>query len=160
LSRFLNLFLFHCIDQWCNKVNSKKHGTTGKIPFEHLEEEKLNPVTKEFLIDLPTVRKVGKDCLISYKNNQYSVPSLYVDKEVTVRKFGNILTVYYLDQAIAHHEALYTRHHIKVNPAHYAPLTKQQSFEIENTLFANHDVLYEDIQGCNLHAYDLEYCCE
>lgn len=142
--------------KWCDKVNAKVHGTTGKIPFKLLQEEHLNPVVKEFLIDLPKVRKVGKDCLISYYGNKYSVPSTYVDKEVTVRKLGNILTVYYLDKAIAHHEVLYTKNNIKVNPVHYERLTKKQSFNIENTLFANDDVLHEEVELHNLSAYDLE----
>lgn len=142
--------------KWCNKVNSKKHGTTGKIPNKLLDEEKLNSITKEFLVDIPTVRKVGKDCLFSYNGNRYSVPSPYINKEVTVSKIGNILTVYYLDKAIAHHELSYNKNDIKVNPLHYRNLTVKQDFKIENTLFSNNDLMHEDIELSNLNAYDLE----
>jgi len=60
---------------WCNKVNAKEHSTTGEIPFERLAREKLNPLVREYIIDKINLRKVGKDCLISYAGNQYSVPS-------------------------------------------------------------------------------------
>jgi len=51
---------------WCNKVNSKEHGTTGKIPFDRLKQEKLNPLIREYIIDKINLRRVQKDCLISY----------------------------------------------------------------------------------------------
>lgn len=142
--------------KWCNKVNSKVHGTTGKIPMKLLDEENLNQVTKEFLVDLPKVRKVGKDCLFSYDGNRYSVPSPYINKEVTVSKLGNILTVYYLDKAIAHHQVSYNKNDIKVNSDHYRSLSAKQNFSIDNTLFRNNDLLHEEIELSNLSAYDLE----
>jgi len=142
--------------KWCNKVNNKVHGTTGKIPKRLLEEENLNEITKEFVVDLPTMRKVGKDCLFSYNGNRYSVPSLYINKEVTVRNLGNILTVYYLDKAIAHHTISYNKNDIRVNVSHYESLTTKQSFNVDNTLFRNNDLLHQDVELSNLDAYDLE----
>ena len=62
---------------WCNKVNGLELGTTGKIPSEQLKNERLNPLLREYIIDRINQRKVGKDCLISYSGNQYSVPSEY-----------------------------------------------------------------------------------
>lgn len=142
--------------KWCNKVNSKIHGTTGKIPKELLEDENLNKVTKEFVVDLPTVRKVGKDCLFSFNGNRYSVPSLYINKEVTVRKLGNILTVYYLERAIAHHTISYNKNDTLVNASHYEQITNKQSFNMDNMLFKNNDLLHQEVELSNLDAYDLE----
>ena len=62
---------------WCNKVNAKVHATTNEIPFERLKREKLNPLKREYIIDRINLRRVQKDCLISYAGNQYSVPSEY-----------------------------------------------------------------------------------
>ena len=56
---------------WCNKVNRKEHGTTGKIPFEQLKHERLNPLIREYIIDKINLRRAGKYCLISYSGNQY-----------------------------------------------------------------------------------------
>lgn len=51
---------------WCNKVNGKVHATTGEIPFERLKKESLNPLSREYIIDRINLRRVQKDCLISY----------------------------------------------------------------------------------------------
>jgi transposase len=69
---------------WCNKVNGQEHGTTGEIPFERMKRERLNPLVREYIIDKINLRRVQKDCLISYAGNQYSVPSEYAGRDVAV----------------------------------------------------------------------------
>ena len=69
---------------WRNKVNGKVHATTNEIPFERLKKEGLNPLKREYIIDKINLRRVQKDCLISYGGNQYSVPSEYAGKDVAV----------------------------------------------------------------------------
>ena len=49
---------------WCNKVNGNVHATTNEIPFERLKKERLNPLTREYIIDKINLRRVQKDCLI------------------------------------------------------------------------------------------------
>lgn len=51
---------------WCNKVNGKVHATTNEIPFERLKKEGLSPLKREYIIDKINLRRVQKDCLISY----------------------------------------------------------------------------------------------
>ena len=51
---------------WCNKVNGKVHATSNEIPFERLKKEGLNPLTRKYIIDKINLRRVQKDCLISY----------------------------------------------------------------------------------------------
>ena len=79
--------------KWCNKVNSKVHGTTNKVPLSELQKENLNPLTREYIMDKIEFRKIGKDCLISYNGSKYSVPSKYALKEAAVRNIGNILAI-------------------------------------------------------------------
>ena len=67
---------------WCNKVNGNIHSTTGEIPFERQKREHLNPLSREYIIDKINLRRVQKDCLISYAGNQYSVPAEYVGRDV------------------------------------------------------------------------------
>ncbi len=70
---------------WNVKVNSKTHATTNEIPTSRLKEENLSPLVREYIIDKINVRKVEKDCLISYAGNKYSVPSEYACKYVKPR---------------------------------------------------------------------------
>lgn len=56
---------------WCNKVNGKVHATINEIPFERLKKEGLSPLKREYIIDKINLRRVQKDCLISYAGNQY-----------------------------------------------------------------------------------------
>jgi len=66
--------LNHQAYKWCEKVNLKTHATTLEVPKMRLLEEKLNPMIREYIIEKNNIRKVEKDCLISYKDNKYSVP--------------------------------------------------------------------------------------
>ena len=75
---------------WCNKVNGKVHATTNEIPFERLKKEGLSPLKREYIIDKINLRRVQKDCLISYAGNQYSVPAEYVGKDVAVVALDNM----------------------------------------------------------------------
>ena len=90
---------------WCEKVNHKIHSTTQERPYERLNKEHLNPLIREYLLPTKNLRKVEKDCLISFKGNQYSVPPEYILKEVTVHQEKNLLKIY-------HNQTLIAMHHI------------------------------------------------
>jgi transposase len=139
---------------WCNKVNGKEHGTTGKIPFERLKQERLNPLIREYIIDKINLRRVGKDCLISYNGNQYSVPSEYAGRDLAVVALGNMLAVYHEGKQVATHRLSQTKRDMVVNPGHYQRLTVKQTFDIENTLLSGDEVLDHPVSMANLSAYD------
>ena len=140
--------------EWRDKVNGKEHGTTGKIPFEQLKRERLNPLVREYIIDKINLRRAGKDCLISYSGNQYSVPSEYAGRDLAVVSLGNMLAVYHEGKQIAIHRLSYTKKDMVVNPAHYQRLTVKQSFDIENTLFIDDDSIDKPISEHDLSVYD------
>ena len=96
---------------WCNKVNGKIHATTNEIPFERLQKEGLSPLTREYIIDKINLRRVQKDCLISYAGNQYSVPAEYIGKDVAVVALDSMLAAYYEGKQIALHRISYQRHY-------------------------------------------------
>ena len=104
---------------WCNKVNGKEHATTGEIPFERLKKESLSPLSREYIIDKINLRRVQKDCLISYAGNQYSVPAEYVGKDVAVVALDNMLAAYYEGKQIALHRISYQKKDMVVNAQHY-----------------------------------------
>ncbi len=139
---------------WCNKVNGNIHATTGEIPFERLKKEGLNPLSREYIIDRINLRRVQKDCLISYAGNQYSIPSEYVGKDVAVVALDNMLAAYHEGKQIALHRISYQKKDMVVNAQHYKRLTIKQSFDIENTLLEGDNVIDFPIQPPNLDVYD------
>jgi hypothetical protein len=139
---------------WCNKVNGKEHGTTGKIPFQQLKHENLNPLVREYIIDRINLRRVGKDCLISYSGNQYSVPSEHAGRDVAVVALGHMLAIYHEGKQVAIHRLSYSKKDMVVNPTHYQRLTVKQSFDIEDTLLTGDDILDKPVATHDLSVYD------
>ena len=140
--------------KWNIKVNGKIHATTGKIPREMLAEEKLSPLVREYIIDKINVRKVEKDCLISYNGNKYSVPSEYALKYVTVVALDNMLAAYYEGKQVALHKLSYQKNSMIVNKEHYRKMIIRQSFDTENTLF-NDKIIDSKPFSIDLGVYDV-----
>jgi len=139
---------------WCNKVNGKAHATTGEIPFERLKKEGLNPLKREYIIDKINLRRVQKDCLISYAGNQYSVPSEYAGRDVAVVALDNMLAAYHEGKQIAIHRISYQKKDMVVNANHYRRLTLKQSFDVENTLLDGDNVIDFPVKPHDLSRYD------
>jgi len=139
---------------WCNKVNAKVHGTTNKVPFERLKYEPLSPLKREYIIDKINLRRVGKDCLISYAQNQYSVPAEYVGKDVAVIVLDNTIAAYYQGKQIAIHKISYNKKDMIVNRDHYKQMLIKQSFDTENILLNNHQTVDVSITKADLSEYD------
>ena len=139
---------------WNIKVNNKIHQTTNEIPVNKLKDENLSPLVREYIIDKINVRKVEKDCLISYAGNKYSVPSEYACKYVTVVVLDNMLAAYYEGKQVALHLLSYHKNTMTVNKHHYRKLIVKQSFDTENTLL--HSAKTVDFRPFNidLGVYD------
>jgi transposase len=122
-----------------NRINSKCHTTTGKIPILYLEKE------KDFLSQLPTAKirnlysiktisvTVNPQSMINYKSNQYSVPPKYIGKELKLQTYDNQIYVYYNTNLVTIH----TQKNQKLNyhPEHYVAISsltlKKPTYEIE-----------------------------
>jgi len=80
---------------WLENVNSRIHGSTGKIPMDLVREENLHPLDSipEFRFRITEERKVSSDCYVSYKGNRYSVPWKYAGRIATVSEEGSILKI-------------------------------------------------------------------
>lgn len=139
---------------WCNKVNAKVHATTNEIPFERSKKEGLDPLSREYIIDKIDLRRVQKDCLISYASNQYSVPAEYVGRDVAVVALDNMLAVYHEGKQIALHRISYQKKDMVVNAQHYRRLTLKQAFDVENTLLDGDNVIDFPILPPSLNVYD------
>ena len=139
---------------WCNKVNGKVHATTNEIPFERLKAERLNPLRREYIIDRINLRRVQKDCLISYAGNQYSVPAEYIGKDVAVVALDSMLAAYYEGKQIALHRISYQKKDMVVNPQHYRRLTMKQTMDAENILLEQDKVIDFPLKSSDLSRYD------
>lgn len=77
------------IEQLCNRVNHEHNQGTGNIPILSFQKEKayLSPLPNEQIRNAykinHTLVKVNTSNMVTYKSNQYSVPSGYIGKIVS-----------------------------------------------------------------------------
>ena len=97
------------LDQWRYKIaGQRKHGTTGRRPLEHFEQEEraaLGPLPrKRFEPVLWKDAKVHRDAHIIFCGAFYSVPWRFVGRQVLVRATTRRVAIYADDVRIATHE--------------------------------------------------------
>jgi len=111
--------------EWLDTVNSKIHSTTGEIPNDRAKRENLNSITNvpEYRVKLNEMRKVSRDCYVSYKGNRYSVPWKYAGREVKVTEMGSKIKIYIDDEEIDHELISGTGKIVRVKE-HFAGLLK------------------------------------
>ena len=139
---------------WCNKINARIHGTTNERPIDRLPEENLLPLRREYIVDKINLRRVEKDCLISYAGNKYSVPAEYVGRDVTVIVLDHMSAAYFEGKQIALHKLSYSKNSLNVNKEHYKSMIVKSGFDIENTLLNNPDLVDLSIPNHSLKKYD------
>lgn len=137
------------------KINSKIHGTTNEIPKVRLLEEHLNKVERPYFIESNTVRKVEKDCLISYQGNKYSVPPKYIFIYVIVAGFDNLLQIYCDGEKIATHPISKKKNTAVINKYHYDAISHSKHDNDRNAIY--NDINYDEkIGNINLEVYNYE----
>ena len=119
-----------------------------------MKKEGLSPLKREYIIDKINLRRVQKDCLISYVGNQYSVPAEYVGKDVAVVALDNMLAAYYEGKQIALHRISYQKKDMVVNPQHYRRLTLKQPMGVENPLLEQDNIIDFPLKSRDLSRYD------
>lgn len=145
--------LNHQAHKWCEKVNLKTHATTLEVPKIRLLEENLNPMIREYIVEKNNIRKVEKDCLISYKDNKYSVPPAYIYRYVIVATLGNILRIYCDGQNIATHPLSQSKRQMIISKAHYDLLSTHAKDSHQNKIY-NEYSFDEHIHLKDLGVYD------
>lgn len=139
--------------KWLEKVNQKTHATTLEVPMIRLLEENLNPMVREYIVEKNNIRKVEKDCLISYKDNKYSVPPAYIYRHVIVATLGNILRVYCDGTNIATHPLSLSKRQMIISKAHYDLLSTRSDQSEKNRIYNDHS-FDEHIHLKDLGVYD------
>jgi len=112
---------------WLNRVaNCRVHGTTGEIPFHRWPAEGLQPLpTQRFDTSILTYRRSGKDCLLSYEGNRYSVPAHVARQTLLVKETEDrqVLIFDPYGQLVATHRLLSGYSRLSMIPEHYAGLS-------------------------------------
>lgn len=124
--------LFESLDEmnergwlWLNEVAlTRVHGTTGEIVKERFEKErgKLFALRPNLTFDTAaySLRRVSRDCLVSYGGCRYSVPHRYVSENCLVKDEENGFIQVLIDGRIAVIHALsQTRNKTVIVPDHY-----------------------------------------
>ena len=127
---------------------------TVQFVRDNFMKEGLSPLSREYIIDKINLRRVQKDCLISYAGNQYSVPAEYVGKDVAVVALDSMLAAYYEGRQIALHRISYQRKDMVVNPQHYRRLTLKQTIDAENVLREQDKAIDFPLKPSDLSRYD------
>ena len=93
--------------EWLLKVNSHIHGTTHEIPHERLKNEHLNPMdsVQDYSIRIEKIRKISRDCYVSYKGNRYSVPWIYAGRAARITE-SSTLKIQIDSLIVAEHDIL------------------------------------------------------
>ena len=94
---------------WCQTVDSRRHGTTGEIPLEALQQEPLLALAAKEVRDKYRweIRKVTRDGFISFDGAKYGVPWQYSGRELRVRVCGEWFEAYDGEVRIVQHKVEY-----------------------------------------------------
>jgi transposase len=113
--------------------NFRVHGTTRRRPVDMWsEEERALLIPEPETVFMPTrteSRLVGKDCLVSVLGNSFTVPPLYVGRQVTVLFSPKTIKVFNAKgEAIAEHQMPSGKGHMVIDPTHYAQIKRTHNY--------------------------------
>lgn len=148
---------------WCRHVDSKIHGTTGKIPLVALNEEPLLPLPASAVRDRYKweTRKVTREGLVSFDGAKYGVPWQYSGKEVRVGILNGNFEAYDGEVRIACHKAEYTSGRISWMPGQYQGLAERNGIAVpfsyakqiaDNSVEVRDLSVYDEIAGVDAHG--------
>ena len=113
-------------NEWLKRINSQVHGTTHEIPVERLKNESLNPLSTVpgYMTRKEEMRKVSRDCYVSYKGNRYSVPWKYAGRESKIIEESSIIRIEIDSIVVASHEIITGTGRISRKKEHFEGLLK------------------------------------
>lgn len=120
-----------------DRVNTQICQGTGVPPVLLFQKEKdtLQPLPSrdviESYMEYDRTTQVGKDSMIVFRKNRYSVPPEYIGRTVKLKGIGDELGIYYNDELIAQHKI--SEKKINYEKEHYLellrPLVKSDDLE-------------------------------
>jgi len=119
------------IRRWLDTTaNRRIHGTYRRPVIERWRQEipllgKLPPT--EYDTSIKSVRKVYKDCQISYNANRYLVPHHVVGKKVLLKIKNGVIRIYHDHDLLARYQEPEGKHNLIGNRLFYEQLKKDTS---------------------------------
>ncbi len=112
--------------EWLKKVNSQVHGTTHEVPVERWKKESLNPLSSvpAYMTRKEEIRKVSRDCYVSYKGNRYSVPWKYAGRECRIIEESALVKIEIDSSIVAEHSLIPGTGRISRKKEHFEGLLK------------------------------------
>ena len=112
-----------------------------------IEEEKkhLTPYRKKYETATLLTCNVNKYSLIQVDTNFYSVPDYLVDKKVLVKKYPNVLNVYYKQEQVASHQLLKNKKKTCIDIMHYLDTLSRKPGALRNSRALNSAPRLKDI---------------
>jgi transposase len=123
--------------EWLNTVaNVRIHGTTHEVPFERLRYESLKPLSPTSFSEVDRhSRKVSLDAFVSFGNNRYSVPYIWVGQTVEVLDLKNgLIHIYHGNQLLAEHIKATGKQQTVTNKKHFEELRTTGQHQISKSI--------------------------
>lgn len=122
----LNDYLKKACELRRNQKHHKDSKTIGEVLLKEKEEFLTLPKYRYECCDIK-LAKVNSYSLVRYKTNDYSVPTKYAYKDVTLKAHYNKVVIFYKDREIAEHLRCFGRYEQSYNYLHYLPILSQKS---------------------------------
>ena len=136
---------------WLDTIaNVRIHGETQQRPIDLLAQERphLGPLNPNPYDCARTSTSVASSQFrITLDTNQYSVPSAYAHRRLTIKAHPDRLCIYFDNQLIARHQRNYGRHQDIEDPDHAKGLIAQRGRAREQRLMMHFLALSPDAQA-------------
>lgn len=138
---------------WCQKADSKPHGTTGKIPLEALKDEPLLPLPSKAVRNRYRweTRKVTRDGFVSFDGAKYGLPWQYSGREVRVRICNEHFEAYDGEVMIACHKVEYTSGKLVLLKGQYEGLAEKNGIASPFPYARQNDSLSVEIRPLSIY---------
>jgi hypothetical protein len=123
------------LEQRCQQMGEKPHPQDKDRSINAVfseEQRALRPAMSRFDGYYERICRVQRTSIINYDRNQYSVPSTYVGKAVSVRAYADRIRIAADDQIIAQHDRCFKRDQTIFDPWHYVPILKMKPGALRN----------------------------
>jgi len=141
-------------ENWCDKINNRKHETTGERPKTRLKQEGLKPLPEASLYDHYRwePRQVDRESFVSFDGAKYGVNWHHCGKTLKVSQLGDQIVLKDEDGTIIQeHEVCYqSKRHVYAKDQ-YAGLFELQGIPYEPPMA--HQIAIDDVETRPLSVY-------
>jgi len=122
----LNKYLEECCKARRAEKNNRENQSIGEV-FKK-EQEYLLPLPN-YSYECCDIRltKANSCSLVRFKTNEYSVPTEYAYKKLTLKIYVNKISIFYKEKKVAEHNRSFGKYEEIYNYQHYLPILSQKS---------------------------------